>query len=65
VIAASPELIQEARDWMNDCVWKEDPEELEELSDQEVLVSVHRYYDGGLAQLARNCFLDEPEGIPT
>ncbi len=48
------DLIDSAREWMNDCSWKEDPEDLAELSDAEVLRGVQKHYAGGLNQFRRD-----------
>lgn len=55
----SGSLISAARDWVLDCSWKEDPEDIAEMSDAEILRGVERHYDGGLAQLAQDGFLDD------
>jgi len=48
--AVNPELIKTARDWISDCAWSDlDPEQVAELSDEEVLRGVEQHYDGGLA----------------
>lgn len=52
------ELVAEARAWVSDCVWREDPEEIAEMSDEEILRGVDRAYEGGVAQLARDAFLE-------
>lgn len=37
------------REWISDCQWGDlDPEDIADLSELEVLVGVHRSYDGGL-----------------
>ena len=41
------ELLREARAWMLDCVWEEEPEELRRLPDNAVIRGVSRHYDGG------------------
>lgn len=49
--AGSPEfssLIEEMRSWVADCVWGEDPSELSELPDANVLLGVNRNYCGGI-----------------
>jgi hypothetical protein len=56
---APDELVQNARDWVLDCMWKEDPADIEEMSDAEILDGVHRHYGGGLAQCARDGLLDD------
>lgn len=53
-MTASAALIAEARAWMADCVWREDPDDLADMSDRDVLRSVNRHYEGGLDALARN-----------
>ncbi len=43
-------MIQEARDWLADCVWADmDPEDFAELSDTAVIRGVDRHYEGGWA----------------
>lgn len=53
-MSASEALIAEARAWVADCVWREDPEDLAAMPDRDVLRSVDRHYEGGLDALARN-----------
>lgn len=61
-VLASPELIKECRDWMLDCegCWKEDREELLEMTDEEVVRGVDAAYEGGIKEVASNAFLDPP-----
>lgn len=49
-MSATPETIAAAREWVADCVWIEDPEDIEEMTDAQILAGVERHYDGGLAQ---------------
>lgn len=49
-----PHLVETARDWVMDCTWVEDPEEIAAMSDQAILDNVERHYVGGLDQLARD-----------
>jgi hypothetical protein len=42
----------EARWWIADCLWRAD--DLLELSDEEVIKKVDRYYDGGWKQFCRD-----------
>jgi hypothetical protein len=56
---AHVELVQAARGWVLDCMWKEDPADIEEMSDTAVLRGVNRHYEGGLAQCARDGLLDD------
>lgn len=53
------ELIAAARGWVLDCMWKEDPADIAEMSDTEILRGVNRHYDGGLAQCARDGLLND------
>lgn len=51
----TPEVITEARDWIADCSWNDlDPEEIEELTDEEVLKGVKKHYSGGLEGFLRD-----------
>ncbi len=54
-----PRLLQEARDWVSDCQWKEDPEDLDEYSDDDIIRGVNRHYDGGWATFVRATGLAE------
>jgi hypothetical protein len=48
--------IKQMREWVMDCVWADvDPEEVELLSDAEIIRGVKRYYDGGLSQFLADC----------
>jgi len=47
-------LINEARAWVNECQWVEEEEELEELTDHEILLGVKKHYEGGLIQFIRD-----------
>lgn len=58
-MAKNKKVVQAARDWALDCSWKEEPEEIEEMSDDEILRGVARHYDGGLAQFTRDARLDD------
>ena len=51
-MAPTAQDIQEMREWIADCegIWKEDAEELEDLTDAQVLRGVARHYAGGIAQ---------------
>jgi hypothetical protein len=48
------ELIAEAREWVADCMWVEDPEDLDDLTDDEIQRGVNRHYDGGWRQFVSN-----------
>ena len=51
--------ITEARDWVCDCLggWTdlEDEDDVDELSDRDVMVGVNRSYDGGINQFLADC----------
>lgn len=52
LVAASDDaaLITAARDWISDCTWSDlAPEDVAELSDEEILRGIEQNYDGGLA----------------
>ena len=44
----------EARGWIADCSWRIEPEDLEELTEQEVIKVVDRHYYGGWKQFCRD-----------
>jgi hypothetical protein len=41
------QIIIEARLWISDCIWRDKLEELENLTDEEVIRGINRHYDGG------------------
>lgn len=46
----TPEELQEARGWIADCAWADlDPEDIDDLTDEQVLRGIARNYDGGIA----------------
>lgn len=53
-LVVTEQVIREARGWVGDCVWREEPEELAELPDAEILAGLDRHYAGGLAQFIRD-----------
>jgi hypothetical protein len=57
--ARSEEFTRLAREWALECAWKEDPEDIAEMSDAEILRGVTRHYEGGLAQFAQDGLLKE------
>lgn len=47
----STEILNEMRGWVSDCVWGDlEPEEIDELTDDQIMRGVARRYDGGIAQ---------------
>jgi hypothetical protein len=59
------ELIREARGWIADCQWGDiGPDDVADLSDDEVIAGVNKFFEGGWAEFARNaeaCRMDNPE----
>jgi hypothetical protein len=47
--------IIEARSWISDCIWRDQLEELENLTDDEVIRGINRHYDGGWIQFVEDC----------
>lgn len=48
-IVYSPEIVKQMRDWAKDCSWN-DYDEIDELTDLEIIKGVERHYQGGLRQ---------------
>lgn len=48
----SPDQVRQMRDWVKDCQWAEDfdDDEVDALSDSEIVQGVNRSYDGGVRQ---------------
>lgn len=59
------ELNTGARDWVTDCMWKEDPEYLEDLTDEEIRRGVNRHYDGGWQQFVQDAHGYDPPNQET
>lgn len=46
---ASPEAMEEMRDWVKDCQWGDITEEdIDEMSDEEIIKGIKKHYSGGL-----------------
>jgi hypothetical protein len=50
----SDEVMQDARNWVSDCTWREDPEDLESLSDEQVRRGINKHYAGGWDQFVED-----------
>lgn len=49
-------MVEDMREWLLECFSDEDDqEEIQELSDKEVLASVNRYFHGGVKEFM-NCY---------
>lgn len=53
-VTENPEVMKQMREWAKDCQWKEDPEEIDEMSDEEILRGVQRHYEGGIKAFIRD-----------
>lgn len=53
----SQEELTLARDWIKECIWREDftEEEVDELSDEEVEKGIARHFSGGIEEFKRTC----------
>jgi len=49
----NPDAIKQMKDWALDCQWR-DQEDIEEMSDEEILLGVQRHYEGGIKQFLRD-----------
>jgi len=56
ILAKHPELIDEMKEWVKDCQWRDiyDEDDVDELSIHEILRGVNKYYGGGLEEFIRN-----------
>jgi len=53
------QIVKEARDWLKDCEWTNlEENDIDRLSDVEVLGGVENHYDGGIHQLVRDCLME-------
>jgi hypothetical protein len=52
--------INEAQAWIRDCNWLDEAEDLEDLTDEEVMQGIDRHYEGGWIQFLANCQFDNP-----
>ena len=46
-----------ARDWIKDCTWRDinDEEEIDGMSDEEIIDGIKRHYAGGLRAFISDC----------
>jgi hypothetical protein len=52
---ASRAEIHAAREWVEECSWKEDPEDIAEMTDDEIVRGVDKHYEGGWRQFREDC----------
>jgi hypothetical protein len=50
----SDQAMNDARNWVADCTWNEDPDDLEDLSDDQIRKGVNRHYVGGWDQFVED-----------
>ena len=51
----TPEQIAAMREWISDCQWQDmDQDDIDELSDLQVLAGIDRNVDGGLVEFMSN-----------
>jgi hypothetical protein len=51
----TPTMIREAKSWLSDLLFADvDEEDIEEMSDLEIVQGVARHYDGGIEQFIKN-----------
>ena len=53
-LVVTEQVLCEARGWVGDCAWREEPQELDELPDAAILAGLDRHYAGGLPQSLRD-----------
>ena len=53
-IAENPDLIKQMREWVLDCQWNEDPDDIEEMDDNEIFNGIQKHYEGGVAQFIKD-----------
>jgi hypothetical protein len=51
-----PEIIQQMKEWVKDCQWRDvcEPDEIDELSDVEILQGVEKHYEGGIKKFVQD-----------
>lgn len=53
-IVEHPEMVKQMREWVKDIQWKEDSEEIDELSDVDIVKGVQKHYEGGINQFVKD-----------
>ncbi|NJN13664.1 MAG: peptide ABC transporter substrate-binding protein [Richelia sp. RM1_1_1] len=50
----NPEQLRQAKDWISDCCWEDlDPEDVEELTPDQIERGIDKNFDGGLEAFKR------------
>ena len=57
------QCLKEMREWIADCQWREDADELRELPDLQVLCGIEHHYAGGILQFAQDANYDISVGV--
>ena len=59
ILELNPAQLEEARDWIKDCLgsWREleTEEDVDELSDSQVIKGINKHYCGGLEAFKESC----------
>ena len=54
-IEVSKEVLQAMREWASECLWVDiDQDDIDELSDEQILRGVKRHYGGGVTQFIKD-----------
>jgi hypothetical protein len=54
LLSQQEKQVAEARLWIGECRWQDEPETLVELTDAEVMSGIDRYYQGGWNEFCRD-----------
>lgn len=50
------EELKQAREWIAECVWSDlDANEIDELSDTEIMKGIRRHFSGGIPAFKESC----------
>jgi hypothetical protein len=52
----NPKIIKQMRDWLADCTWADlEPEDVDGLSEAQVIAGVKAHFDGGIEEFLATC----------
>lgn len=55
VLFITTQHIEYMREWVSDCLWIESEDEIDEMTDKQIIMGVAKHFDGGLPSFLLTC----------